>query len=173
MALPDRSYIAGCSNGGRHAMVAAARYADLYDGFLAGNPGINLPKAAMAQVYGVQQYARVAPNDDQGKIDLEAAVTDKEFSLIGNRVAEKCDLARRRRDGMVLNPVACQAAFDLDRDVPTCSPGVRDGGCLSEQQKLAIGNTFRGASTVSGQIGSMRRSGTTPASPGATGRSGK
>ena len=148
--VPDHSYIAGCSNGGRHAMVAAARYADLYDGFLAGNPGFNLPKAAMAQVYGVQQYARVAPSDAQGKIDLEAAVTDKEFSLIGNRVAEKCDLLDGARDGMVLNPVACQAAFDLDRDVPTCSPGVRDGGCLSEQQKLAIGNTFRGASTVSG-----------------------
>ncbi len=36
---PDRSYIGGCSNGGRHAMVAASRYADQYDGVLAGNPG--------------------------------------------------------------------------------------------------------------------------------------
>ena len=34
---PDRSYFGGCSNGGRHAMVAAARYADQYDGFLAGD----------------------------------------------------------------------------------------------------------------------------------------
>ena len=29
---PDRSYIVGCSNGGRHAMVAATRFADQYDG---------------------------------------------------------------------------------------------------------------------------------------------
>ncbi len=28
---PDRSYIGGGSNGGRHAMVAAARYGDYYD----------------------------------------------------------------------------------------------------------------------------------------------
>lgn len=147
---PDRSYIAGCSNGGRHAMVAASRYADEYDGFLAGNPGFNLPKAAMAQIYGVQQYARVAPSDAQGKIDLEAAVSDKEFGLIGNRIVEKCDMLDGVRDGMVLNPAACQGAFDLVRDVPTCKPGVRDGSCVSEQQKLAIGNTFRGATTVSG-----------------------
>jgi feruloyl esterase len=31
---PDRSYIGGCSNGGRHAMVAASRFADQYDGYL-------------------------------------------------------------------------------------------------------------------------------------------
>ena len=35
---PDRSYLGGCSNGGRHAMVAASRYADQYDGIIAGNP---------------------------------------------------------------------------------------------------------------------------------------
>ena len=29
---PDRSYLAGCSNGGRHAMVGASRYAALDDG---------------------------------------------------------------------------------------------------------------------------------------------
>ena len=38
---PDRSYIGGCSNGGRHTMVAMSRFADQYDGFLAGAPGLN------------------------------------------------------------------------------------------------------------------------------------
>lgn len=147
---PDRSYIAGCSNGGRHALVAASRFADDYDGFLAGNPGINLPKAALAQVYGLQQYFRVAPDDAQGKADIEAAVTDKEFATIGQRVLDKCDALDGVADGMVLNPVACQAAFDLERDVPTCPTGTRDGSCLSSQQKISIGNTFRGATTTSG-----------------------
>ena len=41
---PDRSYLGGCSNGGRHALVAATRYGDMYDGILAGAPGYNLPK---------------------------------------------------------------------------------------------------------------------------------
>jgi hypothetical protein len=43
---PDHSYFGGCSNGGRHTLVAAARYAADYDGFLAGAPGYNLPLAA-------------------------------------------------------------------------------------------------------------------------------
>ena len=50
--MPDKSYIVGTSNGGRHAMVAGARFPDLYEGFLAGSPGFNLPKAAVAQLWG-------------------------------------------------------------------------------------------------------------------------
>ena len=49
-----------CSNGGRHTMVAASRYSDMYDGFLSGDPGFNLPQAAVAQIYGIQQYATLA-----------------------------------------------------------------------------------------------------------------
>src|SRR5262249_9985993 len=45
---PDRSYFGGCSNGGRHTLVAAARYPEDYDGFLAGSPGFHLPLAALA-----------------------------------------------------------------------------------------------------------------------------
>ena len=61
---PDTSYIVGTSNGGRHAMVAASRYADQYDGFLAGSPGFNLPQAAVAQLWGVQQYATISGYGD-------------------------------------------------------------------------------------------------------------
>lgn len=42
---PDKSYLYGCSNGGRHAMVATSRYADQYDGILLsslGHPAIRL-----------------------------------------------------------------------------------------------------------------------------------
>ena len=37
--LPDRSYAGGTSNGGRHAMIAATRLGDQYDGILASTPG--------------------------------------------------------------------------------------------------------------------------------------
>lgn len=43
--------LGGCSNGGRHTMVTTARYADQYDGFLAGAPGYNLPKAAVTSIW--------------------------------------------------------------------------------------------------------------------------
>ncbi len=147
---PDRSYIAGCSNGGRHALVAASRQAAEYDGFLAGNPGINLPKAALAQIYGMQQYLRISPSNAQGRADIKGSVTPEEFQLIGRRIVEKCDALDGVVDGMVLNTAACQASFDLERDVPTCPVGTRDGSCLSRQQMNSIGNTFSGATTSSG-----------------------
>jgi feruloyl esterase len=41
-------------------MVAAARYADQYDGFLVGDPGFRLPLAAIANMKGAQTYNALA-----------------------------------------------------------------------------------------------------------------
>jgi feruloyl esterase len=57
---PDRSYFGGCSNGGRHTLVAAARYTDDYDGYLAGAPGLQ-PAAG-----GTGQHLRRAALRDRG-----------------------------------------------------------------------------------------------------------
>ncbi|MDB6001763.1 MAG: esterase [Rhizobacter sp.] len=142
---PDRSYFGGCSNGGRHTLVAAARLADQYDGFLAGAPGYNLPKAAVAQIYGAQQYATVATNP----ADLSTAYTQAERQLVSNAILAKCDALDGATDGLVQDTNACQAAFKLATDVPTCS-GARDGSCLSAAQKTAIGNIATGARTSNG-----------------------
>ena len=75
---PERSYFGGCSNGGRHTMVAMSRMADQYDGFLAGAPGYNLPKAAIANIFGAQHYALVATNP----ADLSTAFTPAERSIL-------------------------------------------------------------------------------------------
>lgn len=142
---PDRSYFAGCSNGGRHAMVAATRYANDYDGILAGAPGYNLPKAALANMAGAQLYAGVATNP----ADLSTGFTTAERTLVGAAVLARCDVLDGASDGMVLNTAACQIAFSLDRDVPTCA-GARDGTCLSAAQKTAIGKIFSGPTTSNG-----------------------
>lgn len=152
---PAYSYIGGCSNGGRHAMVAAARYADEYDGYLVGAPGFNLPKAAVASIYGAQQYApltggAVIPGGPfAGLPDLSAAFTQAERQLLSAKVLEQCDALDGVADGMVQRTEDCQAVFNLETDVPTCS-GPRDGTCLSAAQKVAIGNIFSGAETSGG-----------------------
>jgi feruloyl esterase len=141
---PDRSYFGGCSNGGRHTLVAASRLAEQYDGFLAGAPGYNLPKAAIANIAGAQDYATLATSSD-----LKTSFTATERALVANSVLAKCDALDGATDGLVQDTTACQAAFDLGRDVPTCT-GARDGTCLLAAQKTAIGKLFAGATTSTG-----------------------
>lgn len=156
---PDRSYFGGCSNGGRHTLVATARLAEEYDGFLAGAPGYNLPEAAVAQIWGAQQYAKamtpgamtVAPPFLGGFPipDLATAFTEAERSMVANRILAKCDALDMAADGIVSDTARCQAAFSLGNDVPTCS-GARDGTCLTALQKQVIGDVFSGARTSTG-----------------------
>ncbi|MBX3619793.1 MAG: tannase/feruloyl esterase family alpha/beta hydrolase [Rhizobacter sp.] len=142
---PDRSYFGGCSNGGRHTMVAMSRLADQYDGFLAGAPGYNLPKAAIANIFGAQRYASVATNP----ADLSTAFTPAERTTVANAVLAKCDTLDGVADGLVQDVEACRTAFNFATDVPTCT-GARDGSCLSADQKTAIAPIFSGATTSTG-----------------------
>ncbi|MFZ6771765.1 tannase/feruloyl esterase family alpha/beta hydrolase [Undibacterium sp. SXout7W] len=144
---PDRSYIGGCSNGGRHTLVAAARYAELYDGFLVGDPGIRLPLASIANLAGAKLYNKLATTPG----DLSTGFTLAERALVSNAVLAKCDSLDGVKDGLVQDVAACQAAFNFERDVPVCS-GARDGTCLSPAQKTAIGSLFTGATTESGNL---------------------
>lgn len=149
---PDRSYFGGCSNGGRHAMVAAVRSSQQYDGILAGDPGFNLPKAAVAQLYGAQQYAAVASaKTPAGQPDLQSAFTPAELKLVADKVLARCDALDGLADGIVSNVQACKKRFDIQRDVPTCAAGTRDGMCLSAPQKNALANVFKGARNSAGQ----------------------
>ncbi|MFT3817548.1 MAG: tannase/feruloyl esterase family alpha/beta hydrolase [Rubrivivax sp.] len=143
---PDRSYFGGCSNGGRHTFVAAARYADQYDGFLAGAPGFRLPLAAIANIFGAQRYALVATNP----ADLSTAFTPAERATVGDAVLAKCDALDGAADGLVQDVEACRSAFKLETDVPTCT-GARDGSCLSPAQKAALAPIFSGATTSDGK----------------------
>jgi feruloyl esterase len=142
---PDRSYIGGCSNGGRHTMVAAARFSDQYDGYLVGDPGFRLPLAAIANIKGAQMYAPLATNPQ----DLSTAFTTAERALVSNAVLNKCDALDGAADGLVQDTKACQSAFDFNRDVPTCT-GARDGTCLSAAQKSTIAQIFAGTTTSTG-----------------------
>lgn len=156
---PDRSYIGGCSNGGRHAMVAAARLGDQYDGYLVGAPGYRLPYAALAQIWGAQQWAPLAtpgatvknPLNPSGTLpDLSSAFTPQERMTVAKAILDKCDALDGAKDGMVQATQACQAAFNLKTDVATCTGG-RQGSCLTLAQKDVVDRVFNGAHTAQGQ----------------------
>lgn len=147
---PDRSYFGGCSNGGRHTLIAAARYPNDYDGYLAGAPGYRLPLAALANIFGAQRYASVATADPSTPTGLETAFTAAERRTVASAVLARCDALDGAADGLVQDTRACQKAFSFTRDVPTC-PGARDGSCLTQAQKAAIAPIFSGATTANGE----------------------
>jgi feruloyl esterase len=160
---PDRSYFGGCSNGGRHTLVATTRLADQYDGFLAGSPGFHLPKAAVEQEWKAQQYARIAtstvaaatalnPAADIGQPDITTAVNPAEFKLVGAKILAKCDTLDGVKDDIVSDVVACQAKFDIRSDVPTCAAGAaRDGTCLTDAQKNVLSTIWAGSKNANGE----------------------
>ncbi len=141
---PDRSYFGGCSNGGRHTFVAMSRFADQYDGFLAGAPGYNLPLAAIANIFGAQRYALI------DSANLANAFTPAERTTVANAVLARCDALDGVTDGLVQDVEACRTAFNFATDVPTCT-GARDGSCLTTSQKVAIAPIFSGATTSTGR----------------------
>jgi pimeloyl-ACP methyl ester carboxylesterase len=156
---PDRSYIGGCSNGGRHALVAAARYGDQYDGYLVGAPGYRLPNAALAQLWAAPQWQALATpgaaashpfNPSARIVDLGTALTAPERATVARGIVARCDALDGAADGSVADTAACQAAFNLDRDVPTCT-GERNGQCLSAAQKRLLAAVHAGGKTGSGQ----------------------
>ena len=144
---PDHSYFAGCSNGGRHAMIAATRYADEYDGILVGAPGYRLPLAAVASIAGAHVYASIPHTN---KADLQTAFTLTERTTVSNAILAKCDALDGIKDDMIQDFKACQTAFSIQTDVITCQ-GERDGMCLTQPQKDAVDRIFKGVTTSDGK----------------------
>ena len=155
---PDRSYIGGCSNGGRHTMVAMNRYANDYDGFLVGAPGFHMPKGAVEQQWKVQQYARIATGTiasgaNAGLPDITTAVTADEFKLVGSAIRAKCDTLDGIKDDIVSDVMACQSKFDIRSDVPTCAAGApaHSGTCLTDAQKNVLSTLWEGSKNSKGE----------------------
>ncbi|MCX7174730.1 MAG: tannase/feruloyl esterase family alpha/beta hydrolase [Proteobacteria bacterium] len=146
---PDKSYVVGSSNGGRHAMVAASRFGDQYDGFLAGSPGFNLPKAAVAQLWGVQQYAPISAMGSNARPDITTSFTVADTKLVSDKILAKCDALDGLVDNTVSDVIACQSAFNIATDVPTCS-GSPDGTCLTSAQKTVLAAVHAGAKNSAG-----------------------
>jgi feruloyl esterase len=145
-ALPHRSYIMGCSNGGRQAMMAAQRYPTLFDGVVAGNPGFRLSRAAVAQAWDVQALVPASPTAPDGRPILANALTPADMQLVANGILAACDGADGLVDGAVEAPRACR----FQPSSLQCAPG-QAGQCLTAPQVTALERIFGGARNAAGQ----------------------
>src|SRR5205823_6568740 len=123
-----RAYMMGCSNGGRHAMIGADRLAAAYDGFIAGDPGFDLPRAAIQHAWDVQNFLTVDP-------DIKKSFSPADMALIGAKVLDACDGLDGVKDGLVADIKACQKAFNLG---DLACKGEKTDSCLSPAQVKAL-----------------------------------
>ena len=136
-AKPRYSYFAVCSEGGREALMLSQRYPHFFDGIVAGNPGMDLPKAALAHPWDAQAFARAARTKTPfGNPDLASSFTDAELAGVGAAILAACDAGDGLRDGMVLNPRACN--FD------PATLGPSGSGVLSQAQVAALEQSHAG-----------------------------
>lgn len=138
---PSYSYMFGCSNGGRHGMVAASRYPEHYDGILVGNPGHQLPKAAVQHAWKVQSFQIANP-------DIRKSFSREDMRLVAAKVVEMCDALDGLQDGIVADIRRCQEKFKLS-DLKC--PGEKKADCLSAEQVKALELTMGGPRNSAGE----------------------
>ena len=144
---PDKSYFLGCSNGGRQGVVAASRYATHFDGIVAGNPGIDLPKAAVQHAWDTQKFAAAAPRSASGRALIGQSFSNADLALVSNATVAACDALDGAADGMIDDPKACKAAFSPDSLL--CS-GAKTASCLSAPQVRSLKDVFGGPKNSNG-----------------------
>lgn len=139
---PEYSYMVGCSNGGRHALVGATRLAHEFDGFLAGAPGYNLPMVALQHAWDVQSFELAGG-------DTRRAFSRGDMQTLANGVLAQCDALDGARDGIVGAIAECARTFDLQR--LQCSAAREGMACLHPQQIAALERSFGGPKERNGR----------------------
>lgn len=121
----QRSYLLGCSDGGREGMVEATRYPDDFDGIVAGAP-----------------YSIVRANFSFMKRQLVqfrtpgAELSQAQVDLVAKAVVAVCDLSDGVADGLVQAPNACN--FDLRKSVGICPANQPGANCLTTEQMESV-----------------------------------
>ena len=152
---PERSYYVGCSEGGREGMMMSQRFPAEFDGILACAPGFRLPRAAVAEAWDSQAFARVARDagllDSQKQLLINKTFTDDDLVLVSSAVLAACDGLDGLPDGMVQDFTSCTTALVLPKLANVTCGGPKSASCLSAGQITALETVFDGARTSTGE----------------------
>ena len=98
----------GSSNGGRDATVAAQRDPDMFDGLVSGNPGFDLPRAAVTEAWNEQKLAPLATSlDSNGQPYLPPTFPPQDLEVASAAILSACDALDGLVDGIIDNYTAC------------------------------------------------------------------
>jgi hypothetical protein len=136
---PRYSYFAGCSDGGREALMEAQRYPQDFNGITAGAAAMNFV-TQNTFYHGWQARTNV---DANGKVVLGP----EKMPVLHKAALESCDATDGLKDGLIADPRAC--AFDPA--VVQCKPGQDPASCLSPEQVDVARQIYRGAHDAGGR----------------------
>ena len=153
---PQRSYFAGCSEGGREAMLMSQRFPEHFDGILACAPGFELPKAALfGEVWDTQTLAELARKmgvyDKDGTPFLNKTFTDEDLELVSKAVLAACDSLDGIEDGMVQNFRGCTTDVVAKKLADVTCKGMKRATCITSAQVEAIEKIYAGAKNSKGE----------------------
>jgi pimeloyl-ACP methyl ester carboxylesterase len=130
---PEKSYFAGCSNGGREALMAAQRYPEDFDAIVAGAPALNI-RGVIATFMNTTRVMY----PDPAKVD-NPTLSLADQQALNKAVLAKCDKADGLEDGVMADPRTCK--FDVR--TLACKSGNQEG-CLSNAEIAAVESITKG-----------------------------
>jgi hypothetical protein len=137
---PRRSYFAGCSEGGREALMVTQRFPTQFDGVISGSPLLAAPMASLVRpAWITQTYAELARS--QGQFDrngypfINRSLSDADVAVLAGGITKACDGLDGVVDGMSHDFQACRRVFDPATLI--CQAG-QTSGCLTAPQVAAV-----------------------------------
>jgi tannase/feruloyl esterase len=127
---PKHSYFAGCSDGGREALMEAQRYPADYDGILAGAPANNWTPLLTTAVSDTQALT----------LDPASFIPQAKIPAISAAVLAACDQLDGVGDGILNDPRQCH----FDPAKMQCKAGEDTDKCLTAPQAAALKKIYAG-----------------------------
>lgn len=132
----QRSYFAGCSDGGREALMEAQRYPADYDGILAGAPAN----------YWTALLSMAAADTQALTLDRASFIPPAKISTIAAAVNSACDQLDGVRDGILNDPRQCH----FDPVTIQCKAREDTDKCLTPPQVSALKKIYAGPHDANG-----------------------
>ncbi|HEU5401596.1 MAG TPA: tannase/feruloyl esterase family alpha/beta hydrolase, partial [Terriglobales bacterium] len=127
---PRYSYFAGCSDGGREALMEAQRYPEDYNGILAGAPAN----------YWTRLLSLAAFDTRTLTVDSGSYIPPAKIPAIAAAVNAACDKRDGVADGILNDPRECR----FDPATIKCKQGEDSDNCLTEQQVNTLRTLYAG-----------------------------
>jgi len=131
-----RSYFAGCSDGGREALMEAQRYPEDYDGILAGAPAN----------YWTGLLTLAATDTRLLTTDAASFIPPAKIAGIAAAVNAACDQLDGVRDGVLNDPRQCH----FDPAAIECKAGEDSDKCLTAAQVTTLKKLYEGPHDAKG-----------------------